>query len=91
MEPLSTVRSRAVPLLVANVDTDVITPMRRITGRSQHPMHHYGFEAMCYIGGDGDTGAPNPSFPLNDPAFAGAEIMLTGPNFGCGSPSSTCG
>jgi len=89
MEPLRVVRSVAVPILVPNVDTDVITPMRRITGGAAQPMHHYAFEAMRYLGGDGDTGAPDPSFPLNDPALTGAQIMLTGPNFGCGSSRET--
>jgi 3-isopropylmalate/(R)-2-methylmalate dehydratase small subunit len=88
-EPLRTVRSLAVPILIENVDTDVITPMRRITGGSPHPLHHYAFEALRYLGGDGDTGPPDPAFPLNDPAFAGASIMLTGPNFGCGSSRET--
>jgi 3-isopropylmalate/(R)-2-methylmalate dehydratase small subunit len=89
MEPLRTVRSRVVAILAPNVDTDVITPMRRITGRSPHPMHHYAFEAMRYVGGDGDTGEPDPGFPLNDPESAGARIMVTGPNFGCGSSRET--
>jgi 3-isopropylmalate/(R)-2-methylmalate dehydratase small subunit len=89
MDPLVRVQSVAVPLLLANIDTDVITPMRRLTGGATHPLHHYAFEAMRYIGGDGDTGAPDPSFPLNDPAFAGAQIMVTGPNFGCGSSRET--
>jgi 3-isopropylmalate/(R)-2-methylmalate dehydratase small subunit len=89
MEPLRVVRSVAVPVLMANVDTDVITPMRRIVGRSEHPLHHYAFEALRYLGGDGDTGRPDPAFPLNDPRYAGASIMLTGPNFGCGSSRET--
>ncbi|MHB1717501.1 MAG: 3-isopropylmalate dehydratase small subunit [Acidimicrobiales bacterium] len=89
MEPLRVVRSVAVPVLMANVDTDVITPMRRIVGRSEHPLHHYAFEALRYLDGDGDTGRPDPAFPLNDPRYAGASIMLTGPNFGCGSSRET--
>ncbi len=89
MEPLRAVRSIAVPLLVANVDTDLITPMRRITGGTRHPLHHYAFEALRYLGGDGDTGRPDPDFPLNDARYAGASIMLTGPNFGCGSSRET--
>lgn len=89
MEPLRHLRSVAVPILIANVDTDVITPMRRIVGGSQHPLHHYAFEALRYHGGDGDSGAPDPAFPLNDPLYAGASIMLTGANFGCGSSRET--
>lgn len=89
MEPLTTVRSRAVPVLQANVDTDLITPMRRLAGGQRHPLHHYAFEAWRYSGGDGDHGALDPAFPLNDPELTGAEIMLTGPNFGCGSSRET--
>jgi 3-isopropylmalate/(R)-2-methylmalate dehydratase small subunit len=44
---------------------------------------------MRYTDGDGDTGRPDPAFPLNDPALAGAQIMLTGSNFGCGSSRET--
>jgi 3-isopropylmalate/(R)-2-methylmalate dehydratase small subunit len=75
--------------LQANVDTDVITPMRRLTGGTSHRLDHYAFEAIRYVGGDGDVGAPDPAFPLNDPALAGSEIMLTGTNFGCGSSRET--
>lgn len=89
MEPLRTVRSRAVPILAPNIDTDVITPMRRITGGSARPLHHYAFEPLRYIDGDGDAGEPDPAFPLNDPARRGSAIMLTGPNFGCGSSRET--
>ena len=89
MEPLRVITSWAVPIRVANIDTDVITPMRRITGGNEHPMHHYAFEAMRYVGGDGDVGEPDPSFPLNDPELAGAQIMLTGPGFGIGSSRET--
>ncbi len=69
-----------------NIDTDVITPMNRLTalgnGRS---ISHYAFEPLRYIDGDGDTGSPDPAFALNDPAYAGAQIMICGANFGCGS------
>ena len=89
MEPLQRIESIAAPLLRANVDTDVITPMHRITARSRQPLAHYAFEALRYLDGDGDTGRPNPDFVLNDPAFAGARILLTGENFGCGSSRET--
>ncbi|MCU1352778.1 MAG: 3-isopropylmalate dehydratase, small subunit [Acidimicrobiales bacterium] len=89
-EPFAPVRSRAVPLLLPNIDTDVITPMRRITGASGgRGLAYYAFESLRYQGGDGDLGEPDPGFPLNDPAFAGAQIMLTGTNFGSGSSRET--
>jgi 3-isopropylmalate/(R)-2-methylmalate dehydratase small subunit len=89
-EPFRPVRSRAVPLLLPNIDTDVITPMRRITGVSgKRRLDYYAFESLRYLGGDGDLGEPDVGFPLNDPALAGAQIMLTGPNFGSGSSRET--
>ncbi len=88
MAPLQRIDSIAAPLLLADVDTDVITPMRRITGRNAHPLAHYAFEPLRYLG-DADELRPNPTFVLNDPAFAGAEILLTGENFGCGSSRET--
>ena len=32
-----------------------------------------------------DAGSPDPSFVLNEPKYKGAEILVTGKNFGCGS------
>lgn len=85
MEPLTIVESRAVPVMNANIDTDIITPMQRLTGNSDKPLAHYAFEPLRYVGGDGDTGEPDPDFALNQPQFAEARIMLCGENFGCGS------
>lgn len=89
MDKFTTLKSVAAPVLKANVDTDIITPMRRMAGQRKQPLHHYAFEALRYLGGDGDTGEPNPEFGLNYPYAAGARIMLTGPNFGCGSSRET--
>ena len=89
MDKFVRVTSRAVPMLRRDVDTDLITPMRRIGLAQPQPLHHYAFEALRYVGGDGDTGAPNPEFELNQDAYAGARIMLTGANFGCGSSRET--
>lgn len=89
-EPFPTVRSKAVPLLLPDIDTDVITPMRRLGGGpGGRGLDYYAFEALRYVGGDGDLGEPDPNFPLNDPALAGAQILLTGRNFGSGSSRET--
>ena len=86
MEKLNRLVSRAVPIMRPNIDTDIITPMNRLTaadaGRS---IGYYAFEPLRYAGGDGDTGIPDPAFPLNDPLYAEARIMICGENFGCGS------
>lgn len=69
-----------------NIDTDVITPMNRLTNLGDgHSLGHYAFEPLRYVDGDGDSGRPDPAFALNDPVYAGARIMICGENFGCGS------
>lgn len=85
MEKLTILESRAVPIMNANIDTDIITPMQRLTGNSDKPLAHYAFEPLRYVGGDGDAGEARPDFPLNQSRFVDAEIMLCGENFGCGS------
>lgn len=85
MKPFAVIESPAVSLLVPDIDTDVITPMKRLMERSPHPLSHYAFESMRYLGGDADTGRPDPSFPLNQTLAEEAAIMFVGENFGCGS------
>ncbi len=85
MDRFGVLEGIAAPLLMPNVDTDIITPMRRLTGGSAHPLHHYAFEPYRFFDGDGDRGDPNPEFVLNQPEYADARILITGENFGCGS------
>jgi 3-isopropylmalate/(R)-2-methylmalate dehydratase small subunit len=66
---------RAVPLDRANVDTDQIVPaehLRRIERSGYGP----------FLFGEWRK---DPGFVLNQPAHAGATILLAGPNFGGGS------
>jgi 3-isopropylmalate/(R)-2-methylmalate dehydratase small subunit len=75
MEPFVTLTGRAVPLRRSNVDTDQIIPavyLKRVTRE--------GF-------GDGLFAAwrEDPSFVLNQPRYAGAIILVAGPDFGTGS------
>ena len=75
MERVSSVRGKAIPLDRANVDTDQIIPaqyMKRIERTGYGP---YAFLAW----------RNDPDFVLNNPAYAGATIMLTRQNFGSGS------
>ncbi|MCO6524393.1 MAG: 3-isopropylmalate dehydratase small subunit [Candidatus Schmidhempelia sp.] len=72
-----------VPLDVANVDTDAIIPkqfLQKVTrsGFGQHAFHEWRFL-------DDAGQQPNPKFILNKPVYAGASILLTRENFGCGS------
>jgi 3-isopropylmalate/(R)-2-methylmalate dehydratase small subunit len=84
MQPFETLTSRAVPLLVDDVDTDVITPMKRIM-EGGNALVAYAFEPLRFDA----RGEPRPGFPVDDPAYAGARILVVGANFGCGSSRET--
>jgi 3-isopropylmalate/(R)-2-methylmalate dehydratase small subunit len=73
----------AAPLLRANVDTDAIIPSREMKSVSKHGLAEGLFAGWRYttIGGR----EIDPQFVLNQPAYAGTQILLSGENFGCGS------
>ncbi len=75
MEPVSTVRGNAIPIDRANVDTDAIIPAKYLKRIERTGYGPFAFEAW----------RDDPSFILNDEAYAGAPILLAGDNFGCGS------
>jgi 3-isopropylmalate/(R)-2-methylmalate dehydratase small subunit len=83
MRPFTTLTSIAVPLIRDNVDTDAIIPSREMTSVGKTGLSDGLFAGWRYttVGGR----VPHPDFVLNDPAFAGAAILLGGANFGCGS------
>ncbi len=78
------------PLDRANVDTDAIIPKQflksiRRTGFGPYLFDEWRYQDQGEPGMD-CTGRPlNPEFVLNDPRYAGARILLTRENFGCGS------
>jgi 3-isopropylmalate/(R)-2-methylmalate dehydratase small subunit len=81
MEPFRVHTGRVAALPRANVDTDQIIPkqfLKRIerTGFGVSLFHDWRYR------GDG---TPDPAFELNRPECAGASVLLTGANFGCGS------
>ena len=79
MQPFKRVTGAAIPLLQANVDTDVIIRIERLTGNAD--LGHYAFESLRYL----PDGSANPDCVFNQPRFANAPILLAGRNFGCGS------
>lgn len=82
MEPFVKHTGRVAALDRANVDTDQIIPkqfLKRIERTGYGP---FAFFDWRYFE-DGTT--PNPDFELNDERYAGATILVTGRNFGCGS------
>lgn len=83
MTPLVTLESRAVPLLRDNIDTDAIIPSREMRSVSKDGLADGLFAGWRYtaIGGR----EIDPTFVLNQPESKGAQILLGGSNFGCGS------
>jgi len=75
MEPIKTVRGTAVPLDRSDVDTDQIIPAEYLKR-----VERTGFGPFLFA-----EWRKDPSFVLNDERYAGASVLITGPNFGCGS------
>ena len=75
MEPIRMVRGTAVPLDRSDVDTDQIIPSEWLKR-----VERTGFGEGLF-----SEWRRDPSFVLNQPQYAGASILLAGPNFGTGS------
>ncbi|TKK88659.1 3-isopropylmalate dehydratase small subunit [Herbidospora galbida] len=75
MDAFVTHTGTAVPLRRSNVDTDQIIPAVWLKQVSRT-----GFERGLFAAWRED-----PSFVLNDPAYTGASILVSGPDFGTGS------
>jgi 3-isopropylmalate/(R)-2-methylmalate dehydratase small subunit len=80
-EPIRIIRSRTAVLAVDDVDTDQIIPARFLKGTTRTGLGTRLFADWRY---DAD-GRPRPDFFLNRPEAAGAEVLVAGRNFGCGS------
>ncbi|KNY11489.1 3-isopropylmalate dehydratase [Achromobacter piechaudii] len=79
MNPL--IEGIAAPLPFSNLDTDQIMPKQFLriidkAGLDQGLLYDLRFD---------EHGAPRPGFVLNQAAYAGASVLVAGPNFGCGS------
>jgi 3-isopropylmalate/(R)-2-methylmalate dehydratase small subunit len=73
--------SKTVVLRVDNVDTDQIIPARFLKTISKEGLGDQLFYDWRYDA----SGAPKPDFILNTDAAKGAQILVAGDNFGCGS------
>jgi 3-isopropylmalate/(R)-2-methylmalate dehydratase small subunit len=81
MKPFTNFESRIVPLPINNVDTDQIIPARFLKTTSKQGLDLQLFFDWRYD----DKGQPKADFILNQPGARGAEVLLAGDNFGCGS------
>jgi len=73
----------AVPMDLANVDTDAIIPKQFLQMVTRTGFGRNLFFDWRYSDAEGTV--DNPEFIMNQPAFREASIMLTRENFGCGS------
>jgi 3-isopropylmalate/(R)-2-methylmalate dehydratase small subunit len=82
MEPFKTLTGVAAALPMANLDTDQIMPKQFLRGVDRESglatgfLHDLRFDA---------SGQPRPQFVLNRAPWTQARILVTGPNYGCGS------
>jgi 3-isopropylmalate/(R)-2-methylmalate dehydratase small subunit len=81
MASFTTLTSRIVPLPINDVDTDQIIPARFMKGTDKDGLAENLFADWRRL----PDGTPNPGFVLNKDEFQGAQILLAGDNFGCGS------
>jgi 3-isopropylmalate/(R)-2-methylmalate dehydratase small subunit len=75
MEPVRKITAQAIPLNRRDVDTDQIIPAKYLK-----LVERTGFGRFLF-----DSWRNDESFVLNDPAYAQAQVLIAGPNFGCGS------
>jgi len=81
MTASSIIQGIAAPLPLSNLDTDQIMPKQFLriidkAGLDRGLLYDLRFD---------ETGASRDEFVLNQPAYAGASVLVAGPNFGCGS------
>jgi 3-isopropylmalate/(R)-2-methylmalate dehydratase small subunit len=81
-QPFKKLTAIAAQIMRTNIDTDVIIRIERIVGNSvRGNLGKWGFGSLRYL----PDGSENPEFILNREPYRRAEILVTGPNFGCGS------
>ena len=81
MDKFTTLTGVAAPLEIDNIDTDMIIPKQYLKTIKRTGLGAGLFSEMRYK----DDGSLNEDFVLNKPAYKGAQILVAGDNFGCGS------
>ena len=90
MRPFTSLEGVVMPIDRANVDTDMIIPKQFLKSIKRSGFGPYLFDELRYL----DKGEPdmdcthrplNMDFSLNHQRYAGANILLSRQNFGCGS------
>jgi 3-isopropylmalate/(R)-2-methylmalate dehydratase small subunit len=81
MQPIKHITSRTVVIASSDIDTDQIIPARFLTTTTKEGLGKQLFADWRYQ----SDGSPKPDFVLNRPEARGAEVLVAGRNFGCGS------
>jgi 3-isopropylmalate/(R)-2-methylmalate dehydratase small subunit len=85
MIAINTLTSIAAPLDISNIDTDQIIPKQFLKRIERTGYGEFLFYDWKRIQEGPQAGQSDSSFVLNNPAYAGAKILIAGKNFGCGS------
>ena len=81
-KPFTKLSAIAAPIMRENIDTDVVIRIERLVGNGiRGTLGKWAFGSLRYL----PDGRENPDFILNREPYRHAEILVTGPNFGCGS------
>jgi len=81
MTPFTRLEGRAAPLPLANVDTDQIIPKQFLKTVERDGLGKGLFYDLRFD----EAGQAKPDFVLHQPQYAGANVLIAGDNFGCGS------
>jgi len=81
MAKFTTLKGIAAPMDLANVDTDAIIPKQFLKTIKRTGLGKALFNGWRYK----EDGSEEPDFVLNREPYRQAKILVTGPNFGCGS------
>jgi 3-isopropylmalate/(R)-2-methylmalate dehydratase small subunit len=82
MNSFTRISAIAAPIMRANIDTDTVIRIERMVGTSvRGTLGQWCLAPLRYR----PDGSENPDFVLNRPPYREAEILIVGPNFGCGS------
>ncbi|HSZ10335.1 MAG TPA: 3-isopropylmalate dehydratase small subunit [Steroidobacteraceae bacterium] len=81
MQPIRRITGRTVVIASSDIDTDQIIPARFLTTTGKEGLGKQLFADWRYQA----DGSPKADFILNRPEAHGADILVAGRNFGCGS------
>jgi len=81
MQPIKRIASKTVVIASSDIDTDQIIPARFLTTTTKEGLGKQLFADWRYQ----SDGSQRAEFVLNRPEARGAEILVAGRNFGCGS------